>query len=115
MATSTGDRQRTTGSLIWHLSLKWRGAVGRALAPVDLTHAQYVLLASLYGPMQNGARPSQRELADFSGLEAMYVSRLARTLEEAGLLARETNPDDPRAFHLTLTGRGKAVVGAAYA
>jgi MarR family transcriptional regulator, organic hydroperoxide resistance regulator len=115
MATSTGDRRPTTGSLIWHLSLKWRGAVDRALAPLGLTHAQYVLLASLYGLLHTGARPSQRELADFSGLDPMYVSKLARALEDAGLLARETNAADPRAFHLTITGRGGEVLSAAYA
>jgi len=115
MATPTGDLRPTTGSLIWHLSLKWRGAVDRALAPLGLTHAQYVLMASLYGLIRTGARPSQRELADFSGLDAMYVSKLARALEQAGLLAREPNPADPRAFHLTITDRGGEVLSAAIA
>ena len=39
----------TPGYLVWRLSMKWRAAVDRALAPLGLTHAQYVLLASLYG------------------------------------------------------------------
>jgi DNA-binding MarR family transcriptional regulator len=113
MATPTGDRRRTTGSLIWHLSLKWRSAVDRALAPLGLTHAQYVLMASLYGLTETGARPSQRELADFSGLDPMYVSKLARALEQEGLLVREPNAADPRAFHLTITERGQEVLNTA--
>jgi DNA-binding MarR family transcriptional regulator len=115
MATPTGDRRRTTGSLIWHLSLKWRGAVDRALAPLGLTHARYVLMASLYGLTETGARPSQRELADFSGFDAMYVSKLVRALEQEGLLAREPNAADPRAFHLTITESGVEVLEAAIA
>src|SRR5690349_8760016 len=101
MATPTDDRRRTTGSLIWQLSLKWRGAVDRALASLGLTHAQYVLMASLSGLTETGARPSQRELADFSGFDPMYVSKLVRALEQDGWLAREPNAADPRAFHLT--------------
>jgi DNA-binding MarR family transcriptional regulator len=103
MAASEGP---TMGFLVWRLSLRWRGAVDRALAPLGLTHAQYSLLASLYGLSRAGARPSQRELSDFSGLEPMYVSKLARSLERAGVLERAGNPADPRAVQLTLTPRG---------
>src|SRR5437667_225541 len=68
----------TTGSLVWRLSMRWRAAVDRAVAPLGLTHAQFVVLASLYGLACRGTRPSQRELADFTGLEPVYVSRLAK-------------------------------------
>src|SRR5262245_9349027 len=114
MAGSTSEPRPLTGSLVWHLSLKWRAAVDRALAPLGLTHAQYVLLGSLYRLARTGVRPSQRELADFSGLEAMYVSKLARALEQGELLTREPNAADPRAFHLTLTDRGRDAFDAAF-
>jgi DNA-binding MarR family transcriptional regulator len=105
----------TPGFLVWRISMKWRTAVDRALAPLGLTHAQYSLLASLYG-MQgagDGAKPSQRRLADHTGLEALYVSKLARTLESTGLIAREPDPDDSRAVLLSLTPHGEDVVGQA--
>src|SRR5882672_7682555 len=99
MATAA-EHSPTIGSLVWRLSMKWRAVLDRAVAPLGLTHAQYSLLASLYGLTRSGARPSQRELADFSGLEPMYVSKLARTLERAGLVERSENPSDPRAVEL---------------
>ena len=95
----------TPGFLVWRLSMKWRVAVDRALAPVGLTHAQYSLLASLLGL----DRPSQRRLADHIGLEPLYVSKLARTLEAAGLLDRLPDPADTRAVQLVLTVRGREV------
>jgi DNA-binding MarR family transcriptional regulator len=98
------------GYLVWHLSTKWRVVMDRALRPLGLTHAQYALLASLYGLSLGGARPSQRELAEFSGLEQMYVSKLSRALERQGLLARNDHAGDPRAFGLALTKRGVALV-----
>jgi DNA-binding MarR family transcriptional regulator len=111
-AVSRADELATpmTGYLVWRLSTKWRAAVDRTVAALGLTHAQYALLASLYGLSRAGARPSQRELADFSGLEPMFVSKLARALERAGLLERTGNPADTRAVQLVLTDRGVDVV-----
>jgi MarR family transcriptional regulator, organic hydroperoxide resistance regulator len=103
----------TTGYLFWRLTLKWRAAMDRALAPFGLTNAQYALLASLYGLSRSGRRPSQRELADFSGLEPTYVSKLARVLERSGLVERDPHPADPRAVQLRITERGLEVVTAA--
>jgi DNA-binding MarR family transcriptional regulator len=99
-------RVPTVGYLVWHLSIRWRVAVDRALSPLGMTHAHYALLASLYALSRGGARPSQRELADFGGLEAMYVSKLVRALERSGLVRRTDHPDDPRAFQLELTPQG---------
>ena len=96
----------TTGSLVWRLSMKWRAAVDRAVAPLGLTHAQFVVLASLYGLSRRGTRPSQRELADFTGLEPVYISRLARALDSSGMINRTDDPHDPRAVELTLTDHG---------
>ena len=110
MTTPTDEPAPTTGYLIWRVSLKWRVAVDRALAPLDLTHAQYALLSSLYWLSRSGAQPSQRQVADWSGLDPMYTSKLARALERDGLVARRDNPADPRAVQLTLTDRGAEVV-----
>ncbi|GGW98201.1 MarR family winged helix-turn-helix transcriptional regulator [Streptomyces lomondensis] len=110
---SKGSEGATPGFLVWRLSMKWRVAVDRAVAPLGLTHAQYSLVASLYGMQRNGERPSQRRLADHTGLEPLYVSKLARTLEAAGLLERTRDPRDPRAVQLALTTQGREVTGRA--
>ncbi|MEU0407800.1 MarR family transcriptional regulator [Streptomyces griseorubiginosus] len=104
---STASENATPGFLVWRLSMKWRVAVDRAVAPLGLTHAQYSLVASLYGMQRGGERPSQRRLADHTGLEPLYVSKLARSLESAGLLERTRDPRDPRAVQLALTEEGR--------
>jgi DNA-binding MarR family transcriptional regulator len=113
--TAARPRPSTIGSLVWRLSMKWRATVDRAVAPLGLTHAQYVLLASLYGLTRQGARPSQRELSEFASLEPIYVSKLARALEQGGLVERTTNPADPRAVQLRLTDKGEETVQRAIA
>ncbi|HJQ45053.1 MAG TPA: MarR family transcriptional regulator [Amycolatopsis sp.] len=99
-----------TGYLIWRLSTKWRTTVDRVVAPLGLTHAQFSLLGALSGLARSDRRPSQRELADHTGMAAIYVSKLARALERAGLVERPADRDDPRAVRLTLTSRGHEVV-----
>ncbi|MFD1662984.1 MarR family winged helix-turn-helix transcriptional regulator [Streptomyces caeni] len=106
---STAPEGATPGFLVWRLSMKWRVAVDRAVAPLGLTHAQYALVATLFGMHSAGRRPSQRQLADHTGLEALYVSKLARALETAGLVDRTRDPVDPRAVRLSLTARGLEV------
>ncbi|MFD5594124.1 MarR family winged helix-turn-helix transcriptional regulator [Streptomyces griseorubiginosus] len=110
---STAPEGATPGFLVWRLSMKWRVAVDRATAPLGLTHAQYSLMASLYGMQRGGERPSQRRLADHTGLEPLYVSKLARSLESAGLLERTRDPRDPRAVQLALTEEGRERTGRA--
>jgi DNA-binding MarR family transcriptional regulator len=106
---SSGSSGPTPGFLVWRLSTKWRVAVDRALAPLGLTHAHYVLLSSLHDIEHSGSRPNQRDLADRTGLEALYVSKLARRLEAAGLVARARDDSDSRAMRLSLTGDGEDV------
>ena len=103
------------GFLIWHVSLRWRASLDRALTPLGITATQYSVLASLHGLSRNGDRPSQRELAEFSGLAPIYISKLVRSLERAGLLHRADSPADSRAVQLTLTERGVEVVRAGVA
>ncbi|MGW0710339.1 MarR family winged helix-turn-helix transcriptional regulator [Streptomyces sp. NPDC002643] len=100
----------TPGHLVWLLSNRWRTAMDQELAPLDLTHAQYVLLASLFGMERSGRPPSQRELADHTGLEALYVSKLARSLESAGFVRRTRDTEDTRVVRLALTKEGRTAV-----
>lgn len=99
----------TPGYLVWRLSMKWRVAVDRALLPLGLTHAQYVVLSSL-SLLERDGHPTQRELADHTGLEPLYTSKLARALDAGGLIRRDRDPVDTRAIRLALTDRGREVV-----
>ena len=93
--------------------MRWRSAIDRAITPLGLTNAQYSVLAPLLGMERSGQRPSQRQLADLTGLEPLYVSKLARALEQAGLIERSDHPDDSRAVQLSLTDQGREVTAQA--
>jgi len=59
----------------------------------------------LYEIGHNGA--DLRELRSRLGLDAGYVSRLAKTLQRAGLVRLRQDPDDQRVRSATLTAAGK--------
>jgi MarR family transcriptional regulator, organic hydroperoxide resistance regulator len=47
------------------------------------------------------------KIAPLMGLEARSLSRLLKTMEEKGLVCRETDPEDKRKVRIVLTKEGK--------
>jgi len=94
------------GFLLWHATLRWQRAIADALAPLDLTHVQFVLLACAWWLNHQGDHPSQVELATFAGTDVKMTSQVVRILERKGLLERRTDASDARALRLHVTARG---------
>lgn len=94
------------GFLLWHATMRWQRAMRAALAPHDLTHVQFVLLASAWWLGEQGEQPSQRRLAEHAGTDAMMTSQVVRALERAGLVERLRDPADARSVRVTVTPAG---------
>lgn len=109
-ASRFGGPEDSLGFLLWQVSHRWQRAIGAALAPLDLTHLQFVLLTCTGWLMKGGQPPSQAELAAFSKIEPMQVSQVVRLLEKKKLLARAPHPADSRAKALRLTAAGEKLV-----
>ncbi|WP_231114505.1 MarR family winged helix-turn-helix transcriptional regulator [Lentzea aerocolonigenes] len=101
------------GFLLWRVTLAWQRAMRAALAPHDLTHVQFVLLASLWWLVGHSGPPSQQRLAEQAGTDPMMTSQVLRKLADRGLISREVDPADSRARLLDLTAEGKALVAKA--
>lgn len=106
------------GFLLWRATHRWQRAIGAALAPLELTHVQFVLLAGVWwlaGQGQRLAPPTQRELAEHAGTDPMMTSQVVRALEVRGLLVRARSPTDGRARSLTPTRAGTRLAERAIA
>lgn len=97
------------GFLLWHATLRWQRAVTAALAPLDLTHVQFVLLACAWWAGRQGEPPNQLALAGQAGTDVKMTSSVLAALERKGLIVRETDPRDTRAKRVAVTERGAAL------
>jgi DNA-binding MarR family transcriptional regulator len=103
------------GFLLWHATLRWQRGVARALAPLDLTHVQFVLLACTWWLNEQGERPTQVALAAQAGTDIKMTSQVLRSLERKGLIEREVDTADTRARRLRVTRQGKQLAPRAIA
>jgi DNA-binding MarR family transcriptional regulator len=101
------------GFLLWHVTLRWQRDMAAALAPLRLTHVQFVLLATTWWLNTHGERPSQRTVAQRAGTDVKMTSQVLGTLEAKGLLTREVDPADTRARRLLVTDAGARLAAQA--
>jgi DNA-binding MarR family transcriptional regulator len=94
------------GFLLWHVTLRWQRGIAMALAPLDLTHVQFVLLASAWWLNRGGDAPNQLTVARHAGTDVKMTSQVLRKLEEKGLIERTVDAADARARLLWVTERG---------
>lgn len=110
--TAYPDPGSSTGLMLWQVTNSWQRAMREALAPFDLTHVQFVLLAVLTS-LDDSQPVTQKDLAQEAGTDPMMTSQVLRTLESKGLIARHSHPSDQRAKTLTPTQAGIKLVNRA--
>jgi DNA-binding MarR family transcriptional regulator len=103
------------GFLLWHATLRWQRGIARALAPLDLTHVQFVLLACTWWLNEQGAQPNQVAVAAQAGTDIKMTSQVLRSLERKGLIERQVDTADTRARRLHVTRRGARLAPRAIA
>ena len=104
------------GFLLWHVTLRWQRDIAAALAPLGLTHVQFVLLATLWWyNTRHGEDPNQLSLAQYAGTDIKMTSQVLRKLEAKGMIVREVDPADTRARRLRTTPGGAALAQRAIA
>jgi len=101
------------GYRLWTVTHAWQRRVEAVLTPLGLTHMQYVLLAKTAWLLHQGEAPSQTRIACAAQIDRMMASKVLRTLEEKGFVARSEHPDDPRANSVALTPAGRAALNEA--
>jgi DNA-binding MarR family transcriptional regulator len=105
----------STGFLLWHTTLRWQRSIAAVLAPMDLTHVQFVLLASTWWLNRAGGQPSQVAVARQAGTDVKMTSQVLRSLERKGLVQRTDDPVDTRAKRLQVTAAGAKLAVTAIA
>ena len=79
-------------------------AADRRLAPLELSAAQWAVIASLAGD----ERKSASDLCKYISYDAGAMTRMLDRLEGKGLIRRNRSPEDRRLVYLELTDEGRA-------
>jgi DNA-binding MarR family transcriptional regulator len=109
------EPDESPGFLLWHVTLRWQRDMAAALAPLDLTHVQFVLLASAWWLNSRDQHPNQLAVARHAGTDVKMTSQVLRTLEVKGLIQREVDAADTRAKLIRVTDRGAGLAVRALA
>lgn len=102
--------EQSPGFLLWQVSTKWRREIEAALATLNLTHPQFVLLASLGWLTRHHKDVTQVELARHCGTDVNMTSQVLRSLEQKGYIERHRREGDERSKLPKLTEMGAKLV-----
>ena len=101
--------EESSGFLLWQVTNLWQREIKKALEKYDLTHSQFVLLASILWLSQQEESVTQILLATHTKIDPMTTSTVLRTLQKKGLLQRQEHLTDTRAKTVALTTRGHKI------
>lgn len=96
----------STGFLLWKTTHLWQRELKKSLKKYDLTHTQFVVLASSYWLSLKNENLTQVEIAEFIEIDKMMNSNVIRKLIDKGLLNRTEHKIDTRAKVIKLTEKG---------
>ena len=100
----------STGFLLWQVTNLWQREIRKALEKYDLTHSQFVLLASIAWLSHQQQDVTQVVLSEHSKIDPMTTSTVLRALQKKGLLVRHEHATDTRAKTVALTESGQRLV-----
>ena len=89
---------------------KWHSMIKKELKKMNLTHPQFVVLASLAYLSQNGNEVTQIMISKLSGIDVMTVSQILNLLEKNDFVKRKEHSRDTRAKAVILSKKGEEVL-----
>ncbi len=103
------EAEESIGFLLWQVSTTWRRTIEAALAAVNLTHPQFVVITAIWYLTRSGRLTTQSEAGRFVHLDPNTMSAIIRGLEARSLISRVRSADD-RAKNPSLTAKGSRLV-----
>lgn len=108
------NNDNSIGYLLYHLTTALQRAVKQQLDKLDITHTQFIILATTYRLSSQNKVVNQIDIAKQSQTDKMMVSKILRTLQEKQLILRVENSIDTRAKNINITPKGIEVFQQAF-
>jgi MarR family transcriptional regulator, organic hydroperoxide resistance regulator len=98
------------GFLLWQTSVIWQRIIKTSLEEHDISHSQFVIMASLMWFELHHIEITQTTLINWTKLDKMTVSKSLKKLATLGLVTRIEHEVDTRAKSVSLTDQGKDLI-----
>lgn len=98
------------GFLLWQTTLTWQRLIKKDLEKHDISHMQFVIMATLLWFEEHHETPTQATISRLSKIDEMTVSKSLKKLTTLGYTSREESPEDTRAKNVHLTIQGKEFI-----
>jgi transcription regulator len=104
------NSEKSTGLLFMRVYNKWHSIIKKELKKMNLTHPQFVVLASLAYLSQNGNEITQIMISKLAGIDVMTISQILSLLEKQNFVKRKEHSKDTRAKAVILSKKGEEVL-----
>ncbi|BBM39679.1 transcription regulator [Leptotrichia hofstadii] len=104
------NSEKSTGLLFMRVYNKWHSIIKKELKKMNLTHPQFVVLASLAYLSQNSDEVTQVMISKLSGIDVMTVSQILNLLEKNDFVKRKEHSRDTRAKAVILNKKGEEIL-----
>lgn len=98
--------EESPGFLLWQTTMLWQRQIRRALDPYQISHAQFVIMATLLW----FETTTQVAIVNWTKLDKMTVSKSLKKLVTSGHVNRMEHESDTRAKNVSLTQKGKTLI-----
>jgi DNA-binding MarR family transcriptional regulator len=102
--------EESLGFLLWQTTMLWQRQIKQALDRYQVSHAQFVILATLVWFEAHDYDTTQISIVNWTKLDKMTVSKSLKKLVEMDFVKRVEHKQDTRAKSVYLTKKGKALV-----
>ncbi len=98
------------GFLLWQTTILWQRQIKKKLEKYNLSHAQFVIMATLMWAETNNYDTTQIFIAKLTKLDKMTISKSLKKLTSIGYVNRMENVQDGRAKTIFLSDKGEEMV-----
>lgn len=101
------ETETIAGFLLWQVSKLWQQRLVLSLQDLGLPPTQAVILGNVLRLSEEGGEVTQSSLSKATKVDRMTTSQTLRSLEEKGLVTRQSSKIDSRTNQVLLTDRGR--------
>lgn len=104
------NKEDSYGFLLWQITTIWQRKIKSKIKKYNITHSQFVILASLMWFSQKGEYCNQILLSQHTKIDKATTGDIISNLENKQLITREINIKDNRSYIIKLTKKGNLLI-----